>query len=468
MRTVLCAVAIVALLCCACTGVNEKKIRSDYATVIAALQATPSPTPRAAPTLAPSRPVTPAAASLFSTASAATPTPAPPQSPRVVAQGMGQQGHTLSYAFVVENPSTGVALENIPYRATFYNAAGAAAHTDFGIVQLVPPGQQIGQAQIITLIHEGAIDHVEVALQQGRAVPTRPLPEFTADQLSYTPGQSLGTIGGIVHNPAAVAFSHVLVSAIAYDAADRIIGGGFTVLPLLPPAGQARVHAQVLTAAPPDHERLFVELRDPGDFAAASATPAQADLTIVAQGFGQGSGTEQGTVGYGIIVQNGSTSLEYDGVGYQAVFYDANGIVIASEADELERILPGERLGVAQRRVLAQGGTAARMEVKLLPGKAQPATATAGLVGGGATYGPHRGVYSVVGTIRNAGSQDIKAPQVFALAYDAQGRIIGGGATIGDLVPAGREAEVEIFITSAGAPARIELFGSTSPLTAHP
>lgn len=467
MRTVVCAVAIAVLLGCGCTGVNKQKIRSDYATVIAALQATPSPAPSATPTAPPLRTSTPAPASLFSSA-AATPTPAPVQPPRIVAQGIGQQGHTLSYAFVVENPSAGVALENTPYRATFYNATGAAVQTDFGIVQLVPPGQQVGQAQIITLIRDEPIDHVEVTLQQGRAVLTPPLPAFPADQLSYTPGLSLGMIGGIVHNPAGVAFSNVLVSAIAYDASDQIIGGGFTVLPLLPAAGQARVQAQVLTAAPPDHERLFVELRDPGDFAAASATLPSADLKIIAQGYGQGSGREQGTVGYAMIVQNASTTLEYDGVGYRAVFYDASGIVVASESDVLERILPGERIGVAQRRVLDQGGTVARMEAKLLPGKANRATAMAGLVGGAASYGPHNGVNSVRGTIRNAGSQDIKAAQLFAVAYDAQGQIIGGGATIGDLVPAGREAEVEIFITSASAPTRVELFGSTSPLSTHP
>ncbi len=468
MRTLLGVALVAVLLGCACTGVNEKKIRSDYATVIAALQATPSPEPSAAPAVAPIRASTPAPAptSLFSSG-AATATPAA-QPPRVVAQGFGRQGHTLSYAFVVENPSGSVALENIPYSATFYNAAGVAVQTDSGIVQLVPPGQQVGQAQMLTLSHDDPLDHVEVKLQQGRAVPTQPLPAFPADQISYTPGQSLGTIGGIVHNPASVAFSNVLVSAIAYDAADRIIGGGYTVLPLLPASGQARVQAQVLTAAPPDHERLFVELRDPGDFAAASPTPAQSDLTIVAQGYGQGSGTEQGTVGYGIIIQNGSATLEYDSVGYQADFYDATGIVVATETDRLQRILPGERIGVAERRVLAQGGTVARMEAKLLPGTPQPATVRAGLVGGPASYGPHRGVNSVTGTIRNTGSQDVKAPQIFAVAYDAQGQIIGGGATIGDLVPAGREAEVEVFITSAGDPARIELFASTSSLTSHP
>lgn len=286
MRTLLCAVVIAALLCCGCTGVNEKEIRSDYATVIAALQATPSPEPSVTSTLVPVRAFTPAAVTLFPAPAAATPTPADAQPPRVVAQGFGQQRHTLSYAFVVENPNAAVALENIPYHATFYNAAGVAVQTDSGIVQLVPPGQQIGQAQMMTLSRDDAIDHLEVTLQQGRLVPTRPLPEFPADQLSYAPGQSLGTIGGIVHNPTGVAFSTVLVSAIAYDAADRIIGGGYTVLPLLPAAGQARVRAQVLTAAPPDHERLFVELRDPADFAAASATPAPADLTIVAQGYG--------------------------------------------------------------------------------------------------------------------------------------------------------------------------------------
>src|SRR5579885_1372147 len=128
MRTLLCATLVAALFGCACTGVSEKKFRSDYATVIAALQATPSPEPSASATAAPIRAFTPAPAptSLFS-AGAATASPAA-QPPRVVAQGFGRQGHTLSYAFVVENPNA-AALENVPYSATFYNAAGVAVQS---------------------------------------------------------------------------------------------------------------------------------------------------------------------------------------------------------------------------------------------------------------------------------------------------------------------------------------------------
>ena len=61
----------------------------------------------------------------------------------------------------------------------------------------------------------------------------------------------------------------------------------------------------MLTATPQDHERFFVELRGPDQFVATSPTPAAAaDLRVVQQGYGQGYGAEQGTVGYGLIIQN--------------------------------------------------------------------------------------------------------------------------------------------------------------------
>ena len=161
--------------------------------MIAALQATPTPAPVTTPNITPARAFTPVPPpiSLFPTAAAATPTPSG-QPLRIVAQGFGQLGHELNYAFVVENANPRQAMQNIGYRATFYNAAGAAVQTDFGIVQLVLPEQQLGQAQMVSLIHADPIDHVEVSLQAGRALPAQPQPEFTADQLVYTPGQLLG------------------------------------------------------------------------------------------------------------------------------------------------------------------------------------------------------------------------------------------------------------------------------------
>jgi len=462
MRNALLLIAAL-VLSCACTLDRSKQIKSEYATVIAALQATA--TPQAPPTPVAPSVLRPATALPTPRPARPTATPTPTVQPlRLVAQGFGAVGRELSYAFIVENPNANQALVNTAYNAVLYNAAGVAVQSDAGIVQLVLPGQRLGQAAMVSLIHDDAIDHVDVALQTGRALPAAQQPAFTADQVAYAPGQALGRVSGIIQNPVPAELHIVLVNAVAYDAAGRIVGGGFTNISLLPASGRARVEVPVLTTSPPDRVELSVELGLGNlDQLSAAATPAPSgDVRIVDQGYGQGYGQEQGTVGYALLIENASSTLEYAGVGYEATFYDAGGVALASESDVLERILPGERIGVAQKRVLAQGGQIARMQARLVPGKPRPAQQGAAFVGGAAAYGPHRGVASVIGTIRNQSTQDVKAVQVFAVAYDARGAISGGGATLIDLAPAGRDAQAEVFITSAGPPARVELFAAPS------
>jgi hypothetical protein len=54
---------------------------------------------------------------------------------------------------------------------------------------------------------------------------------------------------------------------------------------------------------------------------------------------------------------------------------------------------------------------------------------------------------------------------VYAVPYDANGNIIGGGFGFVNFIPAGGQTGVEVQVESAGVPARVELYAGITILT---
>ncbi|MBX5444564.1 hypothetical protein [Sphaerobacter sp.] len=214
--------------------------------------ATTEPTPTA--TVAPS----PTTAPKPTTAPA--PTPAP-QALAILAKGFGQgEYRSASYAFIVENPNSGLAVEDSQYQVAVYDANGTVIETDSGYITILFPGEKLGIASSLFLPDGTEIDRLDVQVKPGRFEPFDQRPEFATENVNYVPDDYFPKVTGIVKSPYQKDLENIRVAAIAYDEAGNIIGGGFTYLDFVPANGQAAVDVSITTSGVPAKVELYATL----------------------------------------------------------------------------------------------------------------------------------------------------------------------------------------------------------------
>jgi len=184
-----------------------------------------------------------------------------------------------------------------------------------------------------------------------------------------------------------------------------------------------------------------------------SPTPAPQALQIEAKGYGQ----SRMRVGWGFVVTN-PNSLAAQRSQYQVAAFDANGTVLTTDQGYIEVIAPGQRVGIAGDLFLKQGEQIARMDVQVKTGDLKNLPQQGALSAEGATYKPDQFLPRVTGLVKSTYAQDLKNVEVFAIAYDADSAIIGGGLAFVQFVPASGQTAVEASLTASATPAKVELF----------
>jgi hypothetical protein len=182
---------------------------------------------------------------------------------RLVAQGFGQAGDSVGFAFVVKNTSPSLVTGPTGYVVTAYNAAGAVVRTGGGTIGVVLPGQQQGVAGALAVPSTSPVARIDVKLEP----PAFHFP-WTADPralattaVALRRDSSLATASGIVTNSGAIGFDGAIVSAIAYNATGQIVGGGATTTGPIPPNGRVSVDVPITTSIPPIQLELYAAPR---------------------------------------------------------------------------------------------------------------------------------------------------------------------------------------------------------------
>lgn len=216
---------------------------------IATAPAIPSRTPTSTPTPTATRvPPTPTIT--------ATPTPTP-KPLALIAKGFGQNLGPVGYAFVVENANAALAIENSVYQVAAYDEKGAVLRTDSGNIGLVLPGQKLGLASDLFLLkQDNNVKRLEVQIKPGTFTPTKLQLPLVADNVSYRHDIWFPKVTGIIKNPYPKAIDRVRVSAVLYNVAGDIIGGGTGFVKFVPANGQAAVEVTVITSGRPETVEL--------------------------------------------------------------------------------------------------------------------------------------------------------------------------------------------------------------------
>ena len=135
-------------------------------------------------------------------------------------------------------------------------------------------------------------------------------------------------------------------------------------------------------------------------------------------------------------------------------------------------LLPaGSRLGVLGIVIMNNDTSVpASLEVSVKnPGQPSPATPTSFNVVS-STFTHYQDGDLVTGELHNTSAQQINGVKVTALAFDANGQIVGAAESISDsyFIPASSTAPVALMITSTGTPVQAQLYATVSSFSPPP
>lgn len=214
----------------------------------------PQPTPFAIPTPTPFPTVPPLPT--------ATPAPAFSGTPVVlVEQGFGRgtgnvSSREVGYAFLVSNPNPYLTALDVGYQVVLYDAAGVVVGTDQGLVRRVLPGQRLGIGNRVYANGDAAPARMETRLTTGGYAREPAAVALVRDAATYRAGR----VGGNILNDSDLDAPLVLVTAISYDAAGQVVGGGSGQAVAVPARGRVAVEVPVVTTGVPQRVELYAWL----------------------------------------------------------------------------------------------------------------------------------------------------------------------------------------------------------------
>ena len=381
----------------------------------------------------------------------------------LVAQGFGQDEREVGVAFVVENPNTSYAINSSQYQIAVYDASDVVVETSSGYIELLLPGEKLGIGDSIYVDEGVTVAKVVIQLNAGEAEPAETTTTFTVDKIAYYPGDWFDQVIGVITNPYQKTITDLRVSAVLYNAAGEIIGSGFTYTNFILAESSAGVEFTVAGAGEVDRVEIYPALSGLStlDFGNEKPVGAQ-DLVLVDYGYGQGDYE----VGFGMILQNPNSGYAVENSMYHITLYAEDGGVIGEEGGYIDTLLPNQTLGVGNSLYLVQDGfTVANVEVQILSGNYEASEEIPTFTTENVTYIDNEYFPSVTGEVVSPYATDISNLRVSAIVYDEAGKIIGGGFTFLDFVPANGKAAVEVNITCVGTPARVELYATLSALS---
>ncbi|MGC8878225.1 MAG: hypothetical protein ACP5R2_03280 [Anaerolineae bacterium] len=388
---------------------------------------------------------------------------------QLIAQGFGQEETPeiasttrVGYAFLIRNNDTKRALQSSAYRVIAQDAANNVLASDDGPIVLVLPGQTLGIGGTLFVPGSARVTKIMVQLGAGELTTVRSSPFLSVEHVRYDASPS-ATVSGVIRNPFERNITGLRISAVAYDAGDRIVGGGFSYLAFIPAGGSLGVIASLNRATDIARVELYPSLSSQSavTWPDEGLPPGGRPLALGAHGFGQ-RGTQ---LGYAFLLENPNDTLVVREIHYHVTAYNATGEVLATDDGRLDVLLPGEKLGVGGNLLLDHEEPIRQVEVAILPGKYQLSAGIPPFRVVDAVYHDDVAQPYATGRLTNPHTQNATHLRLSAVAYNASGEIIGGGYAPLESAPAQGEVTAEVPIVSSEVPARVELYATRTTLT---
>jgi hypothetical protein len=351
----------------------------------------------------------------------------------------------------------------VQYQAVLYDADGGILKTDSGWLEIVFPEQKLAYASEMYLDEGMIAASMEVRLSGGEVVSTDPLPVFGVADATFHPDDFFPSVTAVISSPYQRLFEDVRVSAVVYNEADEIIGGGYTYQGVVPAEANVGTKATVTYAGEVARVEVYPVLSSLSLLGEGGPPDGADSAQVVQVGFGQ----DGQQIGIGFLVQNPNDDLAIEGLPFVATIYDGGGAVIGTADGYVPGLHPGVTLGIGLDSFVFEGTAAAQVVVHLGNGRyVEPEPTWMPFTSLDATYRPGSyGFDNVTGFVVNPYDQDVSNLRVSAIVFNEAGDIIGGGFTFLDFASASTQTAVEVSVTVAGTPTRAELYPALSNLS---
>jgi len=160
-----------------------------------------------------------------------------------------------------------------------------------------------------------------------------------------------------------------------------------------------------------------------------------------------------------LFFRNDDAEKVYNDIEYSIRAYDATGAQVENDSITIGFLAPGETIGIANELWLDEGVTVDKIEVdwiieskESIPGYTNPFGFK------NTKYYDDDGWQYLTGVITNKDKLTYTDLRVSGIAFDASGKIIGGGYSYADFLPSEDQVGVSIYSTIVGEPARIEIY----------
>lgn len=398
----------------------------------------------------------------------------PPSTPipepiRITDFGFGQEEdmgeNVVGYAFIVKNPNQELVFEKPQYQVTAYDEEGIVVATDSRDIGLLFPGQTLGIGGEMFPDEGVKVAKIEVQfINEGEVKASEPAPPFTVDDIAFQKHDYYtGVVTGKVTNLSDVDLSGLKVSAVIYDEAGNIIGGGWTFMTCLAANNSAGLLIPVARNGEIASIELYPTLAKLQD---DSGTPEGAsDIQLLNFGYGQ----DNMDVGVGLLFKNPNGDYALEDSQYHVTLYSDEGAVLSADGDFISGLLlPGQTVGLAVPFHLPESDNihVDHVAVQIKSGGFVEAKTGPSFTYENIAFQPDSDWPTVTGVVVSPCTNDITNQEVSAIAYDENGKIVGGGNTYLDFIPANGKAEVEVHVTVVGVPSKVELYARIISLSA--
>lgn len=172
---------------------------------------------------------------------------------QVSAQGFTQAGNYLTYDVILENPNGAYLLDQSLLSVNAYAADGSFLGGEPMPLVSVLPGQKLGISRQFGLCDETPVDRIEVAVSAEEYLPSQQTAYFGSENVTLQDG----AVSGELVNLAGIDLMVFYATAIVYDAAGQVIGGGSLTVDGLAAGGRASVQIPVTVNGTPASAEIF-------------------------------------------------------------------------------------------------------------------------------------------------------------------------------------------------------------------
>lgn len=389
------------------------------------------------------------------------PTPVPQELTLSDQIAVVQESIRASAIFLVENPNEKLALDRSEYQVTFYDSAGSTLKTETGYINTIFPGEKLG-VFVATYLEEGqkaAKADVQISNGSPALVEITGSP-FTIDKATFLPDDNFPKASGVIQNLLDVDLTELQLTAVLYDDAGAIVGGGYTYLNFVPAKGQTGADVSVLVSGKPAKVELYLT---PTSLSVIEQKEVVTNsISLGDQGFAQ----NRTQVGVAYFVSSSEMQRSVENTLYRVSAYADDGSVLGTDSGYITFVLPGEKLGNYAELSVPDGKKVANVVIQVKSGDSKDVNISQNPFSVDNVKFQASNLFpKVTGVISNGLNMDVTEMKVNAMAYDADGKILGGGFTYVDFLPASGQAAVEVSTTISGAPAKWELYPTLSGLS---